>query len=115
MSLQGDHIRLLRLSADSSLSFTRVSLGDLACLYFVVLSYVWGDLSDTLPLDVSGHVIHATKNLHHVLDCLLASRFDELLWIDALCIDQQNPHERASQVAMMGDIYSNARYVLAFL
>lgn len=115
MSLQGDHIRLLRLSADSSLSFTRVSLGDPACPYFVALSYVWGDLSDTLPLDVSGHVIHATKNLHHVLDCLLASRFDELLWIDALCVDQQNPQERAAQVAMMGDIYSHARYVLAFL
>ncbi|KAI8417631.1 hypothetical protein FOFC_00186 [Fusarium oxysporum] len=62
-----------------------------------------------------GHVIHATKNLHHVLDCLLASRFDELLWIDALCIDQQNPQERAVQVVMMGDIYSHARYVLAFL
>ncbi|KAH7219661.1 hypothetical protein DER44DRAFT_805522 [Fusarium oxysporum] len=73
-----------------------------ACPYFVALSYVWGDLSDTLPLDVSGQVIHATKNPHHVLDCLLASRFDELFWIDAL-------------FAMMGDIYSHARYVLAFL
>ncbi|KAJ0154940.1 Uncharacterized protein HZ326_2773 [Fusarium oxysporum f. sp. albedinis] len=73
---------------------------DPACPYFVALSYVWGDLSDALPLDVSGQVIHSTKNLHH---------------IDALCIDQQNPQERASQFAMMGDIYSHARYVLAVL
>ncbi|KAL5617887.1 hypothetical protein FOVSG1_000109 [Fusarium oxysporum f. sp. vasinfectum] len=115
MSLQDDQIRLLRLRANSSLSFRRVSLSDPVRPHFVALSYVWGDLSDTLPLDVSGHVIHATKNLHHVLDCLLASRFDELLWIDALCVDQQNPQERAAQVAMMGDIYSHARYVLAFL
>ncbi|KAL5615790.1 hypothetical protein FOBRF1_004538 [Fusarium oxysporum] len=49
------------------------------------------------------------------LTAFFASRFDELFWIDALCSDQQNPQERASQVAMMGDIYSHARYVLAFL
>ncbi|KAL9574056.1 hypothetical protein ACKAV7_001832 [Fusarium commune] len=115
MSLQGDQIRLLHLSGPSSLSFKRVSLSDPARPPFVALSYAWGDLNDTLPLDVSGKITQATRNLHHVLGCLLASHFNELLWIDALCIDQQDPHERASQVALMGEIYSNAQYVLAFL
>ncbi|KAJ4253411.1 hypothetical protein NW762_010569 [Fusarium torreyae] len=115
MSLQGDQIRALRLSADSSLSFKRISLSDPARPPFVALSYAWGDLSDTLSLNVSGQTILATRNLHRVLDCLSASHFDDFLWIDALCIDQQNPHERASQVALMGDIYSHAQYVLAFL
>ncbi|KAG5793099.1 hypothetical protein H9Q69_007837 [Fusarium xylarioides] len=115
MSLRGDQIRLLRLNIDSSLSFKGVSLSDPTRPPFVALSYVWGDLADTLPLDVSGQIVQATKNLHHVLDCLLASEFDELFWIDALCIDQQNPQERASQVALMGEIYSHAQYVLAFL
>ncbi|QKD46515.2 uncharacterized protein FOBCDRAFT_234932 [Fusarium oxysporum Fo47] len=66
-----------------------------------------GNLGMILKLSEDGRkgkleIIHATKNLHHVLDCFSASRFDELLWIDALRIDQQNPQERASQVAMMG-------------
>ncbi|KAM0083611.1 hypothetical protein ACKRZS_004196 [Fusarium odoratissimum] len=109
MSLQGDQIRLLRLGADSILSFKRVSLNDPARPPFI-----WGDLTDTLPLDVSGLTVNATRNLH-VLDCFLTSRFDEFLWIDALCIDQQDLDERASQVALMGDIYSHAQHVLAFL
>ncbi|SCV33731.1 related to heterokaryon incompatibility protein (het-6OR allele) [Fusarium fujikuroi] len=115
MSLHGDGIRLLRLGANSSLTFKRVSLTDPARPPFVALSYVWGDLNDTLPLSVSGQTIAATRNLHHVLNCLFASRFDELLSIDALCIDQQNREERASQVSMMEELYSHARYVLAFL
>jgi hypothetical protein len=49
------------------------------------------------------------------LDCLSACHFNQLLWVDALCINQQDPQERASQVALMGDIYSQAEYVLAFL
>ncbi|KAH7094885.1 heterokaryon incompatibility protein-domain-containing protein [Paraphoma chrysanthemicola] len=38
-----------------------------------------------------------------------------LLWIDALCIDQQNVFERNHQVQQMGAIYKNATQVLAWL
>lgn len=98
-----------------SLSFKRVSLKDSALPPFVALSYVWGDLEDVLQLPISGSTVFATRNLHSVLNCLSASHFDQLLWIDALCINQDDPQERASQVALMGDIYSQAEYVLAFL
>lgn len=54
MNLHGDEIRLLRLGANSSLSFKRVSLTDSARPPFVALSYLWGDLDDTLPLSVPG-------------------------------------------------------------
>lgn len=37
------------------------------------------------------------------------------LWIDALCIDQTNMNERASQVLLMGDIYSSATCVIIWL
>lgn len=37
------------------------------------------------------------------------------IWIDALCIDQQNNTERGQQVAMMAEIYNNACVVLAFV
>jgi hypothetical protein len=79
MRLQGDQIRLLHLSADSSLSFKRVSLSDPARPPFVALSYVWGDLNDTRPLNVSGQIIQATRNLHEILDRLSESHFDKLL------------------------------------
>ncbi|KAF4946471.1 hypothetical protein FGADI_11109 [Fusarium gaditjirri] len=115
MSLHGDEIRLLCIGADSNFSFNLVSLSDPARPPFVALSYAWGDLNDTLPFEVSGHTIATTRNLHHVLGCLLASDFNDCLWVDALCINQKNERECASQVAMMGEIYSHAEYVLAFL
>jgi hypothetical protein len=40
---------------------------------------------------------------------------DKLLWIDALCIDQENVIERNHQVQQMGEIFSRASNVLAWL
>ncbi|KAF4960743.1 hypothetical protein FSARC_10372 [Fusarium sarcochroum] len=122
MALQANEIRLLRLDYGSpeehthlKLSFERVFLTNPDLPPFVALSYAWGDLTKTSPLCVSKEDIPATSNLHQVIQTLSASRFDQLLWVDALCINQEDQHERASQVTLMGDIYSRATYVLAFL
>lgn len=40
---------------------------------------------------------------------------DEFVWADAICIDQSNDKERAYQVAVMGEIYSNADSVVIWL
>jgi hypothetical protein len=37
------------------------------------------------------------------------------LWIDAICIDQASPDEKNVQVAMMADIYGNAKKVVVWL
>ena len=37
------------------------------------------------------------------------------LWVDALCINQDDQEERARQIAMMGDIYSHAANVIVWL
>jgi hypothetical protein len=37
------------------------------------------------------------------------------IWIDAICIDQENTKERNHQVTMMRDIYSDAQSVIAWL
>jgi hypothetical protein len=37
------------------------------------------------------------------------------IWVDAVCIDQETPAERSSQVRLMADIYSSAETVMAWL
>lgn len=37
------------------------------------------------------------------------------LWIDAVCIDQSNAREKAAQIPLMGEVYSRAGRVLAWL
>ncbi|KAH9884088.1 heterokaryon incompatibility protein-domain-containing protein [Xylariomycetidae sp. FL2044] len=46
---------------------------------------------------------------------LSAKFFDRPLWIDALCINQQDDQERSEQVPRMGTIYRSALHTIAWL
>lgn len=39
----------------------------------------------------------------------------QLLWVDALCIDQTDPDEKAHQISLMGEIYARAAQVIVWL
>ncbi|KAH7063939.1 heterokaryon incompatibility protein-domain-containing protein [Paraphoma chrysanthemicola] len=69
------------------------------------LSYVWGDRAEELDINVSGDCFPVTRNLHGALTRIRDHEKLRTLWIDQICIEQANNDERASQVAMMRDIY----------
>jgi hypothetical protein len=79
------------------------------------LSYVWGNASDTLSIQVNSSPFHATKNLVAALRRLRSSVETRTLWVDAICIDQADNHEKMEQVKMMADIYKSATSVRVFL
>ncbi|KAI9785908.1 MAG: hypothetical protein M1839_008174 [Geoglossum umbratile] len=81
---------------------------------YEALSYVWGDPSDTRPISLDGQVFQVTANLHAALR-RLRHRTKKVFWIDAICINQSDPRERAHQVHMMRDIFSSAKRVVAWL
>jgi hypothetical protein len=86
---------------------------------FEALSYVWGDAADRRPIYVSDHAtsgrLDITSNLYVALQHLRDPALPRLMWIDAVCIDQKNLAERASQVNFMANIYSHARQVVVWL
>ncbi len=55
------------------------------------------------------------QNLFDALHQLCKPRYQGYLWIDAICINQNNPEEKNTQVPLMGKIYSSATQVLAWL
>ena len=63
------------------------------------------------------HLLHSQRNVwkdfakHRYEDYGKLEPSDRLFWIDALCIDQSNPHEQASQVKLMRSIYKKALLV----
>lgn len=79
------------------------------------LSYVWGDLRITREIFVQGTAHQVTANLEVALRYLRQVDKPRALWIDALCINQNDIPERSSQVAQMGHIYRGAREVVAWL
>lgn len=82
---------------------------------YEALSYVWGDADFTSPIICNDDERQVTSNLAAALRHLRDLDEPRIIWIDALCIDQENPNERSEQVRMMGDIYSRADRVLIWL
>ncbi|PMD60443.1 HET-domain-containing protein [Hyaloscypha bicolor E] len=72
------------------------------------LSYVWGDPAETKPITVSGETFNATENLVDFLHCLRLQIADRLLWVDAVCINQQDDKEKIVQLRLMARIYRQA-------
>jgi hypothetical protein len=78
------------------------------------LSYCWGDPTVIAPILVNGSTMKVTTNLEAALRELRGQKI-KTIWVDALCINQQDPTERGLQVMHMGLIYSRAFTVLAWL
>jgi hypothetical protein len=85
---------------------------------FEAVSYCWGSTENPVNILIgeSGReTITVTQNLAQALPYLRQEDKPRILWIDAICVDQQNPKERGHQVKRMADIYSKAAKVLIWL
>lgn len=84
------------------------------------LSYSWGEQrfpQQIQILDGSQDVgeIYITENLHSALQNLRLPDGEQILWVDALSINQSDITERNSQVSNMPQTYSEAVDVLVWL
>lgn len=116
-------IRLLALLPDSKsgtpppplrCSISNVSIS--ALLPFEALSYTWGDEPAQAELEIlGGGSLHIKKNLHEALVHLRLEDQPRLLWVDAICIDQESNTDKNQQIPLMRQIYQNAREVVIWL
>jgi hypothetical protein len=65
--------------------------------------------------DDSGQQLQVTQNCHNALRHLRRKDTARTLWVDAICIDQNNDPERSTQIRMMSKIYSCAFRVVVSL
>lgn len=132
--LETDSIRLVSLVspaeniAQAKWNVKVASLGDESTRYCAV-SYRWGaPLRDgrfismtndrAVPIQINDSIIMVAQNLSDFLDQVRSD--DELkekeFWIDAICINQDDPQERSHEVStMMARIYRSATSVIAWL
>lgn len=81
------------------------------------LSYRWTDFNPEVPNYIAfGDVNFAIgPNLHAALFHLRRESLSRYLWIDQICINQNDKDEKLSQMQIMGEIYSKAQSVLIWL
>lgn len=86
---------------------------------FEALSYVWGSEQRLHSLIIEGGLgrtqLPITENLMTALRHLRKPNESRRLWIDAVCINQDDPVELGSQVQRMGLIYKLAHRVIVWL
>lgn len=120
----GKHIRLavLHPRASPRPEDIRITIqhAPLEARPFMALSYVWGDASDRLDVavaqstDAPAKRLSVTANLAEALGHLPYADSHIVLWVDAVCINQQDLDERARHVSLVAEIYASAERVLAW-
>lgn len=114
-------IRILTLSAGTGDDPLYGTLEE-TCLHnevppYDALSYCWGHpaLDAVIDLDCSRGSLAITKTLDCALRVLRYQDKVRRLWIDQICINQQDQSERSHQVRLMWKIYSCAEHTVVWL
>ena len=86
---------------------------------YEALSYCWeGNIRSNL-ITVNGCELGVTKNLYAALQQLRDRQIPRTLWIDAICINQNDNDgefsEKAKQIPLMGMIFAKAGRVIVWL
>ncbi|KAK3322837.1 heterokaryon incompatibility protein-domain-containing protein [Apodospora peruviana] len=120
--LEPQHIRVLKLEPSTqhdsiiTCSLAAVSFSDSGATHqYEALSYVWGDSTERNEILLDGQPMSITRNLWTALKYIRQPDASRTLWIDAVCINQNDVHERNDQVRQMGRIYHQALRVLVWL
>jgi hypothetical protein len=84
---------------------------------YAALSYTWGDSNLSRQILINDYIFRVTDNLEEYLRAWVEDPTPPYfgIWIDAICINQQDLEERSVQVKRMRDIYQQAFVVAAWL
>ena len=109
-------IRLLEIEAgvqDEPLSAKLIVCERRNAPPYLAISYTWGDDKDQRELLLDGRTFRAGTNCYRALWQARLHFAPCLIWIDSICINQDDWDEKSIQVNVMGDIYRHAQHVLA--
>lgn len=81
---------------------------------FTALSYVWGQGSSH-KISCNGCDLDITQSCYEALTSLRQSCRPLTIWVDAICINQEDNSEREQQIMLMGSIFTLAKTVYVWL
>jgi hypothetical protein len=81
---------------------------------YIALSYTWGDSTHLESILVNGQTTDITISLYEALHELQSNEPIQI-WVDAICINQNDDLEKSEQVKQMTEIYKAATSVFAWL
>lgn len=115
--LQPGEIRLLKISPSQDRSTPiRAELKHQPLRYgtYEALSHVWGSEEPRATMNVNGQPFTVSESLLGALRDLRKETKDRTLWVDSICINQNDGQERGEQLRRMAEIRSHATDVIAW-
>lgn len=82
---------------------------------YSALSYVWGSDSTKREVIIGDNIFSVTENCYTALWHLRRLLGQYTIWIDAICINQEDEAEKLAQISLMDMIYKQAEQVYAWL
>ncbi|PMD13538.1 HET-domain-containing protein, partial [Hyaloscypha hepaticicola] len=82
---------------------------------YEAVSYTWDSPIKDHLVFFDGCWLPTTRNVYRILLDRASLFRTRWLWIDAVCINQENDAEKSVQVGMMGEIYHGAERVIVWL
>jgi hypothetical protein len=79
------------------------------------LSYSCGSLTEPQNILLAGEDFRIPNNLYEALKALRNTNSELVIWIDAICINQQDLDARSEEIKRMRPIYENAALVKVWL
>jgi len=76
---------------------------------YTALSYCWGNKDEQGEVVVDEKKTTIMKSLEIALRYLRNGYEDVVVWVDAICINQENLKEKSSQVRIMSNIYASGK------
>jgi hypothetical protein len=116
--LMQNEIRLLKIHpgrSEDPIETSLITVDLLQAPSYEAISYVWGTRDNQPTISVDGSVMQIFQGAFQAIHALRRPDSDQIVWIDAVCIDQSCAEERSRQVSMMSDIYGMARSVAVYL
>ncbi|KAH7371247.1 heterokaryon incompatibility protein-domain-containing protein, partial [Pyrenochaeta sp. MPI-SDFR-AT-0127] len=113
-----DTIRLLLLhpgSGTEELQYELITATFDDMPHYEALSYTWNGNSNWKHIQDAAQSCHLSMNLCASLFALRKPDNNRVLWIDQICINQNDYRERGQQVQLMSKIYSRASKVLIWI
>lgn len=72
---------------------------------YETISYCWGNPKLRSQIILNGTVLDVPASTEEALRWLRHPETERMLWIDAVCVNQKDLHERSSQVNLMSETY----------
>ncbi|KAK5653496.1 hypothetical protein OQA88_8755 [Cercophora sp. LCS_1] len=115
--LQGNPITLVTAPIDSAPAYATLSYTWTSPTIGIDESLFAGTPIPQAILTPSGSKgwLFISRNLYDALNAVTRARHAKYLWADALCVNQADNTEKATQIPLMGEIYSRCERVIVWL